>query len=489
MKSNIFKFAVMHGKYLPCIIVLFIALLVVSCNPSTKQLPYYLNQTLIYPDYSDVVLPPNIVPIKFRVNKTDAQKVKAVFQYLENQFSVESQNKDVELNDKQWKQLCEEPGEVHVDLFEWKDNQWSKYSDFQFKVASDLINTHISYRLIAPGYELWSKMGLYQRDLTSYDEKPIYENTYNEDKCVNCHMPNQADNKAFVFHVRSKDGGTFIYQNGALSKVNGAVMDKQRKAFVHSAWHPSGRYIAFSMNNTKQIIHSSSTNRVEVTDLESDIVFYDVAKNETLCFDALASDKAFETFPCFSPDGKTLYFATAPAVSFPDSIDKIRYSICAVDIDFKEGKLVGNIDTLYNALEMGKSASMPRISPSGAILAYTVADYGNLMIWHREADLELYDLKQQRLLDVKKLNSEDTESYHSWSSNGRWLMFSSRRFDGLYTRPFIAYVSENGEVGKPFPLPQEDLTHYHNFEMSYSLPEFMNGFTPNVQAKVNDLIH
>ena len=73
------------------------------------------------------------------------------------------------------------------------------------------------------------------------------------------------------------------------------------------------------------------------------------------------------------------------------------------------------------------------------------------------------------------MNSNDTESYHSWSSNGRWVVFSSRRLDGLYTRPFIAYVSERGEVFKPFLLPQQDTDFYSLLMKSFNIPEFVKG--------------
>lgn len=71
-------------------------------------------------------------------------------------------------------------------------------------------------------------------------------------------------------------------------------------------------------------------------------------------------------------------------------------------------------------------------------------------------------------------NSEEAESYHSWSGNGRWMVFSSRRIDGLYTRLFIGYVDSEGVGHKPFLLPQKDpLTYYDALMFSYNIPELM----------------
>ena len=70
-------------------------------------------------------------------------------------------------------------------------------------------------------------------------------------------------------------------------------------------------------------------------------------------------------------------------------------------------------------------------------------------------------------------NSQDVDSYHSWSSNSRWVVFSSKRDDGLHTRLFIAYIDENGKLGKPFMLPQEDPISNKKFNKAYNIPEFV----------------
>ena len=85
------------------------------------------------------------------------------------------------------------------------------------------------------------------------------------------------------------------------------------------------------------------------------------------------------------------------------------------------------------------------------------------------------------------INSDDTESYHSWSSNGRWMVVSSRREDGNYTRPFIAHIDEQGRSTKAFALPQADPEYHRLFMKSYNIPEFMRGsvkYSPQVFAKI-----
>ena len=74
------------------------------------------------------------------------------------------------------------------------------------------------------------------------------------------------------------------------------------------------------------------------------------------------------------------------------------------------------------------------------------------------------------------LNSDDVESYHSWSSNSRWLVFSSRRDDGLYTKPYFSYIDKDGVAHKPFLLPQRNPRRYYQLQMNaYNIPEFVSG--------------
>ena len=121
------------------------------------------------------------------------------------------------------------------------------------------------------------------------------------------------------------------------------------------------------------------------------------------------------------------------------------------------------------------SATLPRISPDGRYLMFAMGAYGCFHIWHKDADLWLMDLTTGETRNMEEINSKDTESYHSWSSNGRWVVFSSRRDDGGFTRPFIAHVDKNGKGSKPFELPQEDPDYHRQFVKSYNIPEFMRG--------------
>ena len=135
----------------------------------------------------------------------------------------------------------------------------------------------------------------------------------------------------------------------------------------------------------------------------------------------------------------------------------------------------GPRELVYAADSMGVSATFPRISPDGRYLMFTQAQYGIFHIWHHDANLWLLDLKTGETRCMDEINSNDTESYHSWSSNGRWVIFSSRRYDGNYTRPFIAHIDKNGRGSKPFELPWANPDYHRQLMKCYNSPEFMRG--------------
>ena len=189
----------------------------------------------------------------------------------------------------------------------------------------------------------------------------------------------------------------------------------------------------------------------------------------------LCRKESFETFPAFSADGTKLYFCSAEAQVMPENYKNVRYSLCSIDFDPTDGTFGNKVDTLISAVKLGKSISFPRPSYNGRYIMYTLSDYGNFSIWHREADLWLLDLRSGISRNLIEVNSQETESFHNWSSNSHWFVFSSRRDDGLYTRLYLASINEKGEVSKPFMLPQQNpLEYYTELLYSYNVPDFIS---------------
>lgn len=451
-----------------------LTILVLSCNRSVTDPKDTGTLPPIFPDYTNVSVPVNIAPLNFRLpGKTE--KIRVDIAGSNGRLEINGKEK-VEIGLKKWHRLLNDNAgdSLKVTVYSLTDKIWQKYRPFSIYVKKEPVDPWLVYRLIAPGYESWSEMGIYQRDLTSFRSEPIIDNRLLPGACMNCHSFRSNSPDDMMFHLRGNIGATVIVQNGQAVKLNTKIKETISNC-VYPCWHPSGNYIAFSVNNIQQVFHSVKEKRIEVFDSKSDIVVYDIKNNKLVTSGLVSSEESFETFPAFSPDGTGLYFCTAKKGIQPDNYDKIKYSLCRIGFNPADGSFGGSVDTLVSSFRTGKSVSFPRISPDGSCLVFTLSDYGNFSIWHREADLYRMDIKTGKYDPVTSINSPETESYHSWSSNSSWMVFSSRRTDGLYTAPFISFYDGKGNFSKPFMLPQEDPDYYTFTLRSFNIPEFVTG--------------
>ena len=327
-------------------------------------------------------------------------------------------------------------------------------------------------------------MGLYQRSLETFEETALVENRNRENSCVNCHTFLKGDASRMVYHQRAANPGTFLITPERTGKAHIPIQPElangAQPGMVYPAWHPSGNFIAFSTNKTVQDMHVNDSNRIEVFDSSSSIQIYDVRKNVLYTTSLLSASDKMNTFPTFTPDGKKLVYCSADTVSMPDRFRDVRYNVVEVDFNAEQGSLGDTCTVLYDAVAKSESALLPRFSPDGGKLMFTVADYGTFPIWHHEADLRILDMRTNKIDMLSTVNSDDTESFHSWSQTGRWVIFSSRRDDGLFTRLYITHIDAQGKATKPFLLPQEDVYDNKRLMQSYNVPEL-------VDAPVSDI--
>lgn len=288
----------------------------------------------IFPDYKGTTIPYNIAPLNFRIN-VPADECYAKIEGSESEVFEYHGTNTIRFKMKDWIRLTRaNRGKAFFVTIATKiGDEWTKWAPFSVYISDQAIDSHLVYRLIEPGYEKWHIVGIYQRNLESFDEQPIIRNDMTGYNCMNCHS----------FCMGDPDRGE---------------------------------------------------------------------------------------------------------ISFP-------------------------IDTLVHADSL--SYTFPRISPDGRFLMYTETAYGQFPIWHPDAEIRMMDLENRTAMDMSALNSPDTDSYHSWSSNSDWVVFSSRRDNGLYTLPYICYIGKDGKPSKPFLLPQEDPDKYDYQLYSYNIPELTKG--------------
>ena len=369
---------ILYTLFVSCLLPLT-SYLLVSCTETVSDARQENAQPQIYPDYLGVTIPVNIAPLNFCMADETAQLVDAVVTDSHG-HSLHSQGKestDFDLDD--WRTLLrslsfgEGTGRgfdsLSVTVSAKYDDGWHTYRPFSIYVSPDSIDYGICYRLIAPGYEVWSKMGIYERDLSSFDERALIENTQFEG-CVNCHSFNRGNPADMSLHIRGSHGATLLRHSPSPSLPEGeggliaynTKTDQTLGFCVYPYWHPSGRYIAYSTNATSQLFHSADPNRIEVFDTASDLQVYDVEKNELLLTPLLKQDSVYETYPVFSADGRSLYFCAASPRPLQRegekqdtvrgtyiALDSIHYSLCRIDFNPETGTFGDRIDTVINA--------------------------------------------------------------------------------------------------------------------------------------------
>ena len=468
-----------------CLFALTSCLLFTACS---QQLPSDFTQSdalpKIYPDYVDVTVPVNIAPLTFEM---DGQWEEMAVRYSFNGEEIICRGTQALPDLDNWKSLtaAAQGKDIQVETYASNNGQWTRFKPFNIHVSPDSIDAYISYRLIHPSYVSYEELTINQRCLENYDESVIYDNILctenSQGQCINCHNYQQYNPERMQFHARQNHGGTVITYDGRTRKIN-MGNDSILSAGVYPTWHPVLPLIVYSTNLTRQNFHVADHNKVEVYDTTSDLIAYDVMKNEVTNIENDPDE--LEVFPFWAPDGKHVYYCSAH-FEYPDTItnkdlyllrhsNKVRYNIYRKSFDAAT-MAFGPRELVFAADTLGQSATLPRISPDGRYLMFTMAPYGVFHIWHRDADLWMIDLSTLEAHPAAELNSQDTESYHSWSSNGRWIVFSSRRDDGNFTRPFIAHIDENGKGTKPFELPCDDPDYHRQFMKSYNVPEFMRG--------------
>jgi len=427
----------------------------------------------IRPDYSGIAIPPNIAPLNFRIEEPGAAFHVTIHGASGDAIEIDSKSSSIRIPGALWRSLLEanRGGTVSVDVsVAGEGGGITAFEPFTNTVADEAIDGYVAYRLMKPWYTLFGHIGLYQRNLEDFTETLILDNRDNEQSCINCHSFANYATDPMTVHVRFPFV-MLVVDHGEVRRIDTRT-DFNKAPFAYPAWHPGGRIGTYSVNKILQVFHAAGETR-DAFDLSSDLVCYDLDRNTVFATPAIADPARLETFPAWSPDGRHLYFSSAPALpdqAFAEYL-RIQYDLVRVSFDVETGKW-GGAETVLAAADLGKSITAPRVSPDGRFVLFCGSDHGSFPIFQEGSDLYLLDLETGHAGPLE-CNSDVTDAWHAWSSNGRWIVFSSKRLDKVFTRLFISYVDEDGHAHKPFLLPQEDPEFYDGYLKLYNLPEFV----------------
>ena len=488
-----------HCAVIGLLFTVHYSLFTASCTPTPGNTKAAFREAKeaapIYPDYRDVTIPQNIAPLNFLLRE-DCRAI----QVEVGDITLNARGNEAVFDIDEWKQLLKSSvGQtLEVKVTALMDDCWKVYPTFRWTVVEDKIDPYLTYRLIEPDYEIWDHIQIQQRCVENFDVNALGHYEQLENRCMNCHTYGNQSPDLSMLYVRGPGGGAILNQNGRLRKLNLKTPDMVSGS-VYFGFSPSGRYITFSTNIIIPGFHSLASKRLEVFDTKSDVYVADLETNTMLRSPLLSDSLKFETFPTFSPDGKYIYYCAADSVLLPRDIKQLQYALVRIPFDEKTGRFGTQVDTLVQHVavpqqqtktkplqqtmtkpqqQTKQSVCHPRISPDGKYILYTVADYGTFPIWHPEADLQMMNLTTGQIDTLGIVNSDKSDTYHSWSSNSRWFVFASKRDDGLYGKPYFCYVDKEGKAHKPFCLPQAHPTFYDNCLKSFNAPELGKGKVP-----------
>ena len=435
----------------------------------------------IYPDYSSTVIPPNIAPLNFMVQEEGSYYCARIYSEKGEAIEVFGRSPKILIPISRWHELLDKNrgGELHFDIFVRAGNgRWSRFRTISNKIASEDIDGYLAYRKMRYMHTLTrGHMGIYQRNLGNFDEKLVLDNRRYKAGCVNCHTFRGNRPDKVTIGLRKTGGVTLLIEKDKVSKI--------RTKFGYTTWHPSGKLVAFSINNLLLFFHTSRDEVNDAVDLDASLAYFVVDTKTVRTSPGISKKERLETWPAWSADGRYLYFCSAPMLwpdktkVLPKNYYKVKYDLVRINYDIENDKW-GEVETVLSAQDTGLSISMLRTSPDGRWLVFCMFEYGEFPAWQPSSDLYIMDLKaaeetgryEYRRLDI---NSDQCESWHSWSCNSRWMVFSSKREHGDFTRSYISYVDDSGKVYKPLVLPQKDPEFYDSCLETFNTPEFVTG--------------
>ena len=487
-----------------CALIIFVLLFVFRGNEVSITQYNVINQPAkIRPDYTGTIIPPNIAPLNFIIQQEGAGYFVRIYSEKGNPIEIFSKKPTIVIPKRAWHELLDlnRGRQLNMDVYvesgagasssKGENIRWTRFQALTAQIAPEDIDTFLVYRKIRPGHVTWRNMGIYQRNLSSFDESTILNNGYFKHGCVNCHTfcGNRAEK--MLIGIRSA-----VYGSSALL-VEGDEVRKIGTKFGYTSWHPSGQVAAFSVNKVRQIFHSAASEVRDVMDFDSLMAYYLVESESVKTTPDLAKKDRLETYPTWSADGRYLYFCSAPVTwsdqtVVPESYDQIKYDLVRVSYDLDRDQW-GQLESVLSAEDTGLSILLPRISPDGHWLLFCMCNYGCFPVYQNSSDLYIMDLEtiQQKGMSTHRrldINSNESESWHSWSSNSRWIVFSSKRGSGVFTRIYIAYVDKSGKVHKPIRLPQKDPTYYESCLWTYSVPELVTGPVRATKEKLGRVV-
>ncbi|MFZ5570272.1 MAG: TolB family protein [Thermodesulfobacteriota bacterium] len=365
----------------------------------------------------------------------------------------------------------------------------------RIRTSTDPVDALILYRQVPlpfqVGEEHFRRIKWRLGDIAAYGEPSVVM----EDipVCASCHQVTADGNRiSMEMNYRNDAGAQLIADIRKDIVLSGSdfmtwndfpkpeILPATRGLFARLS--PSGKYLVGTVN---EISYMALTNDPAYCQLffptYGILAVYAIEKREFRSLKGADDPASIQTDPAFSPDERQIAFARAETRNaYHDDIADVKTHVenCGIEelnrrfpiqfdiwtLPFNGGK-GGAPRPLSGASANGMSNYFPRFSPDGRWIVYTRSRSGIML----QPDSELF-LIPSTGGEARKMscNREEFNSWHSWSPNGRWLLFSSKA-NSIYTEIYITHIDENGSDSPPVRLAR-----FSDGDMAANVPEFVH---------------
>lgn len=329
-------------------------------------------------------------------------------------------------------------------------------------------------------------------DISSEEKAPIV--LKNLPVCGNCHsftldgktlamdVDAMGDKGAYVITEIKKD--TVVDHDQIITWSD--FQQKTPTMGLLSQISPDGRYVISTLRDSEIFV---ALDDIEYSNfffpIKGILVVYDRVTDTYRSLPGADDENYVQSNANWSPDGKYIYFTRAPAIhshesglahsttvedkskfyKLLDDFKTLKKRLCfdIYRIPFNKGK-GGKAEPLPGASHNGMSNFFPRFSPDGKWLIFTKAE--NFMLLQPDSRLYIMPAeggKPRRL----KCNTSNMNSWHSWSPNSKWLVFSSK-IRGPYTQLYLTHIDNDGNDTPPVLLE-----NFRYKKRAANIPEFV----------------
>ncbi len=339
----------------------------------------------------------------------------------------------------------------------------------QVRISEYPVDPVVVYRLVSPLFHGFKTPDIWYRNTSDFREGVFLpgKGAY----CTNCHVFSPAPGSGarvsqMGIAVRDQVRQTiprrilglydFRTRQGRTLNINSFFM----------GWSPDGSKVAVTHGEVVLVRAPITLETQQFYVQVADIYIVDTSSLTVRPLPGASEAESMENFPTWSADGKTIIFSKAEEIpTTAVAVPGRKFDLYQVPYnDGKGGKPIPIKGASFN----DKSDFAARYSPDGRWIAFNQAESASLV--EPTADLYILPADAQdafpRKLECNVDNAMD--SHHSWSSNSRWLLFATKRDDGIFARIYLTEIDEQGRASPPvaLPLAEEPM-------MCFNVPEFL----------------